>query len=122
MGTSTPLRKCHWCTMLCTCAAVLMLQGCSEPPEAREAFEKGWRYARVVETNVGTEPIPHIVKDCRAAFAPGGQRRFAVVAYSDGTRHFIRYVALVPPGLAIHLERVYQININDCSSPWYQVR
>lgn len=89
----------------------------------KDAFDRGWRHARVVEADVGTEPIPHSVKDCRAELAASVQRHFAVVAYSDGGHHFIhRYVVPVPPNFSIDVDAVYQVNINDCSSAWYRVQ
>ncbi|WP_157269862.1 hypothetical protein [Azohydromonas aeria] len=103
--------------------AVALLHGCTDPPALRDAFDRGWRHARVVIAEVGAEPIPRIVKDCRAELAPDVQGRFAVISYSDGGHHFNhRYVALVPPGLAIDMAAVYQVNINDCNSAWYRVR
>lgn len=103
--------------------ALVLLQGCTDPPAVKDAFDRGWRHARVVAAEVGAEPIPRIVKDCRAELAPAVPGRFALVSYSDGGHHFIhRYVALVPPSLAIDMDAVYQVNISDCNSAWYRVR
>jgi hypothetical protein len=123
MNTSANSRSSRWLAMLRACMALALLHGCTDPPAMKDAFDRGWRHTRVVQAKVGAEPIPHIVKDCRTEFAADTQRRFAVVSYSDGGHQFVnRYVALVPPGLAVDMGAVYQVNINDCSSAWYRLR
>lgn len=123
MSTSVVTRSAHGLAMLGACVALPLLHGCADAPAVKAAFEEGWRHARVIQAEVGMEPVPRIVKDCRTEFSADARRRFAVVSYSDGGHQFVNhYVALVPPGLTIDMGTVYQVNIKECSSAWYPVR
>lgn len=112
----------HHFTLLMAAMGAPMLQACSALSEADEGYEQGWRQARVVQTGLGTERIPRLVKDCRTELPADASARFAVLSYLDGAHHGIRYVAAIPPGVAVKAEQVFQVNVNDCRSPWYRLK
>lgn len=102
------------------CAA--LLQGCSAIPAAKDAYEQGWREARVVDASIGDEAIAGLTNDCRMQSSATEPRRFALLSYRDGAQGFARYVAAVPQDQAVKVERIYQVNVKDCTSRWYRVR
>lgn len=61
------------------CAA--LLQGCSAIPAAKDAYEQGWREARVVDVSIGDEAITGLANDCRMQPSATDQRRFALMSY-----------------------------------------
>lgn len=107
--------------VLATVAAAL-LQGCSAIPAAKGAYEQGWREARVVDVGIGDEPIAGLANDCRMQPSATEPRRFALLSYRDGAQGLAHYVAAVPQDQAVKVERIYQVNVKDCSSRWYRVR
>lgn len=102
--------------------AAALLQGCSAIPAAKDAYEQGWREARVVDASVGDEAIPSLANDCRTQASTTDPRRFALLSYRDGAEGFARYVAAVPQDQAVRAERIYQVNVKDCNARWYRVR
>lgn len=108
--------------LLAVLVTVALVQGCSAVPAAKEAYDKGWRQARVVDASVGAESIPGLVNDCRAQTSPDDPRRFALMLYQDRNQGATQFVAAVPQGLGVREERIYQVNVKDCNSVWYRVR
>ncbi|MDZ5455681.1 MULTISPECIES: hypothetical protein [Azohydromonas] len=109
-------------TAVLAALAAALLQGCSAIPAAKDAYEQGWREARVVDASIGDEAIRSLANDCRTQASVTESRRFALLSYRDGTQGFARYVAAVPQDQAVKVERIYQVNVKDCSSRWYRVR
>lgn len=107
--------------LLLVVVGAALLQGCSAIPAAKNAYEQGWREARVVDISIGDEVITGLANDCR--MQPSTEpRRFALMSYRDGAQGFARYVAAVPRDQSVKVERIYQVNVKDCSARWYRVR
>lgn len=109
-------------TAVLAALAAALVQGCSAIPAATSAYEQGWREARVVDASIGDESIAGLANDCRMQPSATEARRFALLSYRDGAQGFARYVAAVPQDQAVKVERIYQVNVKDCTSRWYRVR
>lgn len=104
-------------------ATVLAMQlpGCADV--AQKTYSDGWRYASVVKPHVGSEVMSNAVKDCRSAQTADTSRsspRYALLSYSERGQGPFLFVAAVPADVVPRLDRSYQVNVNDCTSPWYR--
>lgn len=101
---------------------VVLLQGRVHSPITDQAFEQGWREARVVQIGIGDNEFRDVTRDCRNEASPDEPRRYTLLAYRDGTRHLVRYVGVVPQDMEPGPEHVYGVNISNCMARWSRLR